>query len=184
MNNNKTTIDSEDQPGYIWFKFFPVDWLTDPDVISMTAAERGTYIDLLAVQWRDNGLPEHCDLIAKLLPDDSRTVTRWFQKWGRLFPCDLRLSKRANPKLLQLAVNAGKIVFRENTDENKNREDGEEMISIPPDGGIKQTSSEKRVSWPGEPNPNCPICHGRGNTIDDDRTVGCICTAEELDTCL
>jgi len=33
------------------FQFYPADWLSDPNVVSMTAEERGAYIHLLAFMW-------------------------------------------------------------------------------------------------------------------------------------
>jgi hypothetical protein len=47
----QSDFNSEDQAGYIWFKFFPNDWLTDPVVNRMSASEQGTYIWLLCQQW-------------------------------------------------------------------------------------------------------------------------------------
>lgn len=179
MGRNQHSIDSEDQPGFTWFKFYPIDWLSDPNVLAMTSAERGVYIDLLCVQWRDNGLPVECKLAAKLLQTDSRTVAKWFQKWGDLFPVCESLGKRANRKLLQLAEKAGRLAIGKNIDKNKNKEDGEEIRFIPPHGGNKTLSPDHDdLRWPGEPDPDCSLCGGTGNTVVGEQVIGCRCIAE------
>jgi hypothetical protein len=102
-------IDSEDMPGFNWFKFYANDWLTDPDVMQMTSAERGIYIQLLAIQWRDNGVPSDCKLTAKLLGLDCRTTVRWWGKYGRLLGLPVSPCKLANPKLWKQTVASGKL---------------------------------------------------------------------------
>ena len=60
----QSDFNSEDQAGYIWFKFFPNDWLTDPVVNRMSASEQGTYIWLLCQQWIHGGfLPKTCKCV-------------------------------------------------------------------------------------------------------------------------
>src|SRR5438132_13689327 len=93
----KRQVDSEDQPGFTWFKFYFNDWLTDTDVRAMTACELGIYITLLAVQARDNYLPAENKDIVTLLKFDRRVTGRFLKPHGRLFvtsPWDS--SKRAN----------------------------------------------------------------------------------------
>jgi uncharacterized protein YdaU (DUF1376 family) len=41
------------------FQFYPADWLSDPNVIAMTAEQRGGYIQLLASMWTT----EDCELL-------------------------------------------------------------------------------------------------------------------------
>ena len=122
----QNVADSEDQSGYTWFKFYFNDWLTDPDVMGMTAAEEGTYIRLLAIQARDGYLPVDLHLCATLCKD-ARTGAKWLQKYARLFPICANKRNRANVKLMNLAIKMGKLKPFENTDKNKKRidEDGE-----------------------------------------------------------
>ena len=40
-----------------WFKFYPKDWLTSYNVMSMSCLEKGVYIDLLAIAWVNDGIP-------------------------------------------------------------------------------------------------------------------------------
>lgn len=40
-----------------WFKFEPQVWLSDRDVLKLTQAQRGIYIDLLSHDWISRGLP-------------------------------------------------------------------------------------------------------------------------------
>jgi hypothetical protein len=122
----QNVIDSEDQNGYTWFKFYFYDWLTDPDVMGMSAAEEGIYIRLLAIQARDGYLPADLHLCARLCKD-ARTCTKWLQKYARLFPLCANKRKRANVKLLNLAIKSGKLRSSENTDKKRIEldEDGE-----------------------------------------------------------
>lgn len=52
---------------YPWFKFFASDWLTDPFVRCLTAAQRGVYIDLLAYAWNEGGISRDPVLARRLL---------------------------------------------------------------------------------------------------------------------
>jgi len=61
------------------FQFYPKDWLSDVRVRSMTPAQRGYYIDLLAYMWLEPEaqLPNDDELLAGLLhcsADDLRVV--------------------------------------------------------------------------------------------------------------
>jgi hypothetical protein len=40
------------------FQFYPKDWLTDDKVMGMTDAEKGVFIDLLAIQWLNEGVDQ------------------------------------------------------------------------------------------------------------------------------
>lgn len=131
-------VDSEDQPGFTWFKFYFNDWLTDPNVRAMTAAELGIYITLLAVQARDNWLPADDKHIVTLLKFDRRVTGRFLETYGNLF-VTLRWnsSKRANAKLWNLQVKSGKIAAPEITEEIENKTQKQKDIFIPPTAGKK-----------------------------------------------
>jgi len=124
---SKKKVKSE--PGFNWFAFNVLDWLTDDDVRSMTAAETGIYITLLAVQWRDNGLPVEFGDIAKLLKFDRRVTVRFLERYSKLFPIfreDRR--KRVNRKLLDLAVDAEKMRVPPPTDVDEDRDGDEDQL--------------------------------------------------------
>ena len=129
----QSDFNSEDQAGYIWFKFFPNDWLTDPVVNRMSASEQGTYIWLLCQQWIHGGfLPEDLQVCASLCKD-ARTGAKWLQTYADVcFPVQA-CSKRANPKLLNLAVLSGKVRLPENTEETQtqSREEGDPESNMP-----------------------------------------------------
>jgi len=48
------------------FQFYPKDFLSDPNVISMRMAERGAYITLLCLCWMEQVLPADPDELARL----------------------------------------------------------------------------------------------------------------------
>ncbi len=58
--------------GFPWFPFFVRDWLTDTRVMSMSCMARGAYIQLLALQWENGGLPNDFDQIKKLTGWDDK----------------------------------------------------------------------------------------------------------------
>lgn len=66
------------------FQFYPADWLSDPNVIAMSPAQRGGYIHLLALMWST----EDCFLkdddaylcrLSGLEPEDLRVVKLCFR---------------------------------------------------------------------------------------------------------
>lgn len=50
-----------------WFPFYAADWLCDLDVMSMTLAERGAYMHLLTIQWREGFIPNSEATVYRLL---------------------------------------------------------------------------------------------------------------------
>lgn len=72
--------------GYSWFPFDIEGWLSSPEVLQMSMAERGMYITLLAVQGRDGKLHAEIDFLAKQAAVDRRGLRKWLQKWGQLLP--------------------------------------------------------------------------------------------------
>lgn len=58
------------------FQFYPKDWLTDEKVIMMSKEERGDYIDLLCLDWLNEGLD------IKMLAKSSDLVRSCFEQRG------------------------------------------------------------------------------------------------------
>lgn len=60
--------------GYTWY---PKDFISDPDVMFMTAAERGVYRDLIDLAYMsDNAIKYSVDLLAKYTHSDVETVQK------------------------------------------------------------------------------------------------------------
>lgn len=57
--------------GYPFFKFYTKDWLSDFNVRCMDPAERGIYVDLLAFDWEEDGIPADPDRLAKVTGTDA-----------------------------------------------------------------------------------------------------------------
>jgi hypothetical protein len=53
------------------FQFYPKDFLTDDKVENMTMRERGIYITLLCLCWRNNGLEDKSRMVKRWLRDGS-----------------------------------------------------------------------------------------------------------------
>jgi uncharacterized protein YdaU (DUF1376 family) len=58
--------------GFPWFPFYVRDWLTDTRVMAMSCCARGAYIQLLALQWENGGLPNDFGQIKKLTGWDDK----------------------------------------------------------------------------------------------------------------
>ena len=59
------------------FQFYPKDWLTDPDVVCMSMAQKGAYITLICYCWKEDKLPNNPDYIRKLLGNIPKWKTLW-----------------------------------------------------------------------------------------------------------
>ena len=59
------------------FQFYPKDWLTDPDVVCMSMAQKGAYITLICYCWKEDKLPNNPDYIRKLLGNVPKWKTLW-----------------------------------------------------------------------------------------------------------
>ncbi len=95
---------SKNGKGLAWFKFFVADWLTSPDVLRMTAAERGVFITLLVWQVESGGsIPKDTQMLAKLTGFEQRLLDRFFVYNWHLFPeCPGNPRRIANDKLVSI----------------------------------------------------------------------------------
>lgn len=66
------------------FQFYPKDFLADIHVAAMTLAERGAYITLLCLCWREGSLPGEQATLARLCRVTPAVLTRL---WPALEPC-------------------------------------------------------------------------------------------------
>lgn len=86
-----------------WFAFFAKDWLSSPARLSMTPAQRGAYIDLLAVAWGNGD-------VEPSLPTDEALLAGLSglgRDWKRLAPLilaqfDVRDGRYYNAKLSEV----------------------------------------------------------------------------------
>lgn len=139
--------------GYSWFAFDVIDWLTSENVNRMTVAERGVYITLLAVQWRDGSLPDDCKLAARLSGLDVRIYKKWLSVWGFLFPRMQDCGKLANEKLWKLSVAVGKQAAAASLEERREEKKEESKRGSAASGGA---SSDPLAPTPQEATPPAP----------------------------
>jgi hypothetical protein len=150
--------------GWTWFPFDVIDWLTSEDVLRMSAAERGIYITLLCVQWRDGYVHVSDVLAAKVSGLDRRSVAKWMQTWNHLFPivqptgsqyaasAEPTCSKRVNPKLQEIALNVQNPKARQGIEERREEESREtsslreEYSPAPPSGVAFGAPLEDKVN--------------------------------------
>jgi hypothetical protein len=141
-------------------------------------AERGVYITLLAVQWRDIKLPKDVQLLSKCTAIYQRTLSKWLARYEHLLcDCPADATHQVNAKLWDLSINVGKTKGRKIAEEKREEgeEEGDESSSARPESRAVKLGAER---CPGDPDPNCELCHGRGNSILDGNTVGCECAGE------
>lgn len=67
-----------------WWSLHAVTFLKSQTVREMTMAERGIYITLLNVCWRDGSIPWDAKELAHELRIDTRTMQSWMAKFGKL----------------------------------------------------------------------------------------------------
>jgi hypothetical protein len=146
--NSKEKPKLSDNTGFCWFAFDVIEFQTSPDIQGMSAAERGVWVTLSAIQWHDNYLPNTEQLLSKRSGFEVRLLHRWLTKYGHLFPiCLANPRYRANPKLWNLAVTVGKIVPPENTNETTETKSNEsETTTVPPSASSGSSPSQHVVS--------------------------------------
>jgi hypothetical protein len=147
-NNKKQRL--SENTGFSWFAFDCIDWLTSMDVQRMTAAERGVYITLLAIQWVDTHLPNDVHLLAKRTGFDRRLLDRWFANHGDLFPkSPANPMCLANRKLWNLAITVGKIASADYIqDKTLNETRQEERTTVPPSASSRRSSPSLTSTLP------------------------------------
>lgn len=115
--------------GWTWFPFDVVDWLSSDDVTTMTAAERGVYITLLCIQWRDGYVPSRPQTCAKVSGFRPEMIRRWFAKWAHLFPISSsNAAHLVNAKLLKIAVEVANPKAERGTEERRVEESTEKIL--------------------------------------------------------
>ena len=72
-----------------YFPFYPDDWLSSPKVLKMNDAQRGVYINLLALSWKFPGgaLPKDEETLRRLCPRSKwsniqHVISECFQELG------------------------------------------------------------------------------------------------------
>lgn len=120
------------------FQFYAADWLSSKSVKLMTNQERGIYIQLLAHEWLDKGLPMDPESLAKLADEPLESFKLAWEKVGK---CFLRKDgKYHNPRLRK--ERAKKREFSE-----KMRENAEKLWRTPskPKHFLKDAESMPKV---------------------------------------
>jgi uncharacterized protein YdaU (DUF1376 family) len=66
------------------FQFYAADFLADENVMAMTLEERGAYITLMAVEWREGSIPAEPKRLARIV---GATLAEFEAIWGILGEC-------------------------------------------------------------------------------------------------
>ena len=67
------------------FQFYVADWLSSKSVKLMSNQERGIYIQLLAHEWLDKGLPTDPESLSKLADEPLESFKKAWEKVGLCF---------------------------------------------------------------------------------------------------
>lgn len=140
------------------FQFYPKDYLADKNVRVMTLKERGAYVELMAIEWNEKGLPNDDEELAMLSGLGEEWAGKSGEKIKRCFR--VRGSKLVHPRLEKErekqrqrrleCSNAGKA----SAEARKNREKEATDVEPPLDGGEADaqpkpnTSSSSSSSFP------------------------------------
>lgn len=99
-----------------WFSFYAADWLADENVMAMTLAERGAYITLLAIQWREGSVPAAPSKLCRILGVSEEEYAEQFSPFvgalfcerdGRLYNDRLERERLAAESRMELAAVGG-----------------------------------------------------------------------------
>jgi hypothetical protein len=63
------------------------DWLSDPDVRSMTMAQRGIFLEILLQQWVFGDVPRDPWKLSKDIKADYRTTVKFLQTYSKTLAC-------------------------------------------------------------------------------------------------
>lgn len=82
------------------FQFYPADFLADENVASMTAEERGVYITLLCICWREGSIPENPENLGLACGLNGKRMANAWQAVSKCFVPHRRKPKRVvHPRL-------------------------------------------------------------------------------------
>ena len=81
------------------FQFYPSDFLADPIVQAMSAAERGVYITLLCVQWIEGSVPDNPALLARICRETPEAFRALWEIVGTKFQPGPEKGTLLNPRL-------------------------------------------------------------------------------------
>lgn len=142
--------DGSDLP---YFKFFASDWLSDLNVRAMDPATRGIYTDLLAFDWRENGIPKDHQFLAQALGVDDETMNQaWDSLSDRFIPHPEKDGYVTNKRL---SKEREKVVGRKEKMSEAGRRGGK--LS----GKIRSAPEHLREAWSSmlrEVDGTCPRC--------------------------
>ena len=151
-----------------WFKFFPLEYMSDPNVRRMDYECRGIYMELLALVWTEDSIDSDPTELARILnvPRDVMErhhpdLARCFKKrrgTGRWYHAKLAAQKSYNHKTTNRRKEAGRVAA--------NKRWGNKDLDGSPNTSAKVTNGTKNQNQ-NKSNRNIPP------TIEDiPRTVG------------
>ena len=85
-------------------RFYPGDWLSDPKVRRLTWEQKGIYIDMLSLMWKNGenaSLPDDPDAIASMLGIQKRKFLKIFRVF---FEKNFEIFFRADGRIFQKRV--------------------------------------------------------------------------------
>lgn len=102
-----------------WFPFYPADWVTNEDVVDMSLAERGAYLELLCHQWRNGSIPDDMERLRKIARCTAKEMTQVWPKVSPMFPPADEDGRLANGRMSRERVKAEAISVKSSTSAEK-----------------------------------------------------------------
>lgn len=124
------------------FQFYPKDWLTDEKVMMMSKEERGDYIDLLCIDWLNNGIDE------KIIERASDLVKSCFVKGGsRWFNNRLKKEREKQNEWREKSKLGGVASGKSRKQKNISLKGGSKMVPTKCEPNTNSSSSSSFTSF-------------------------------------
>jgi len=98
------------------FQFYPKDFLSDINVVSMNMEERGIYITLLSICWIEDGIPIDSPLVSNWLKTGSPLKECFYEKDGKLRNRRLDKERKKQVDWAKKSAEGGKSTQRKRWD--------------------------------------------------------------------
>lgn len=120
------------------FQFYPNDFLMDGNVAGMSLQERGAYITLLCICWKEQSLPSDLGRLARMV---GVPLTVFRRLWPALVPCFQIAAGRLTHKRLELERRK-QDAYRRRQSEAGKASAAQRATTVQPDGNHGSTDAQ------------------------------------------
>ena len=135
------------------FQFYPMDFLADGNVMAMSLSQRGAYITLLCLCWREGSIPNDPAQLAKILSVPQICMTGMWKllrqcftdDGGRLIHPRIERERQKQKFFREIRSAAGRLGGRPKQTESKPKANGKQTESKPK--AKKSSSSSSSTTY-------------------------------------